>query len=321
MPQAFPVYDCHVHIFPAHISEKAVAAIGKFYNIQMYASGEHNARTVAKVGANTGSIANYYALCYSNKPFHGMPYDTYLSFDKDFIAKAPELAQYARKYKKNNMDLKITHCIIMSAATRPDQVQSINDFLAKLGKNNDNIIPFMTMHQDFEDKAEELDRALKMGLRGLKMHHDNQLVNADDERFFDIYAEAERQGVPVTLHTGDYRYTYTHPMRILHIKEKFPKLRINAAHMGGWSLPFLGSELLSGKNIYVDTSSSQYFIGVEGMRFLIDKFGVDHVMFGSDFPMSSPSAELEFLLHLGLKDSQIEKICYKNIQEFLGNPS
>ena len=320
MSRDFPVYDCHVHIYPAHVSEKAVVAIGKFYNIPMYASGEHNARIAAKAGANAGSIANYLALCDSNKPFRGVPYDTYMAFDKDFIEAAPELASYARKYKKNELDLKVTHCIIMSAATRADQVQSINDFLAKLGKDDENIIPFMTMHQDFEGMAEELDRALGMGLRGVKMHHDNQLVNADDPRFFELYAEAERRGVPVTLHTGDYRYNYTHPMRILHIKEKFPNLRINAAHMGGWSLPFLGVELLSGKDIYVDTSSALYFIGVEGMRYLIDKFGVDWVMFGSDFPMSSPSAELEFLLHLGLKDSEIEKICYKNVQEFLGNP-
>ena len=320
MAQAFPVYDCHVHIYPAHVSEKAVKAIGKFYNIPMYASGEHNAKISQKVGANAGSIANYIALCDSNKPFFGLPFDTYMAFNEDFAKESPDLSKYYQKYKKNNIDLKVTHCIIMSAATRADQVQSINNFLAKLGSEDDNIIPFMTMHQDFDSKAEELDRALKMGLRGVKMHHDNQMVNADDPRFFELYAQAERRGVPVTLHTGDYRFNYTHPMRILHIKEKFPKLRINAAHMGGWSIPFLGTEILAGKDVYVDTSSSLYFIGVEGMRYLIDKYGADRVMFGSDFPMSSPNAELEFLLRLGLKDSDIEKICYKNVLEFLGDP-
>lgn len=43
------------------------------------------------------------------------------------------------------------------------------------------------MHQDFEDMEGEIDRAIQLGLKGVKIHPDTQKVNMDDPRLMRLY--------------------------------------------------------------------------------------------------------------------------------------
>ena len=51
---------------------------------------------------------------------------------------------------------------------------------------------------------------------------------------------------------------------------------------------------------------------------LIRKYGSERVLFGSDFPMWSPTEELETVLSLGLNDEEYENILFKNAKRLLG---
>ena len=97
----------------------------------------------------------------------------------------------------------LTHFVVHSVATKPSAVASINDFIAEQCRLHPELIGFMAMHQDLEDPEVEIERAVGLGLRGMKLHPDTQKVNMDDPRLMSIY-EMIAGRLPLIVHTGDY---------------------------------------------------------------------------------------------------------------------
>jgi len=211
----------------------------------------------------------------------------------------------------------ITHTLINSVATTTKQVASINTFIADSCAQNPAFFGLLTIHQDTEDKMAVMQEGIAQGLRGIKIHPDMQQTNIDDDRFMEMYAAAEKLGLPVMIHTGDYRYDFSHPRRLKRVLHEFPHLVVDAAHFGGWSIYDLGYEILGDEQCFVDTSSAFKFLGRRRSRELIELYGADRVMFGSDFPMWSPQKELEFLQSLELSPLDFEKITWRNAERFL----
>lgn len=211
----------------------------------------------------------------------------------------------------------IKRFIVHSVATRADQVRSINDFIADECAAHPEFTGFMTLHQDTEDIEEEIACAVSCGLRGIKLHPDTQRVNMDDPRLMRIYETAEGR-LPIIMHTGDYRYDFSHPRRMKRVLETFPNLVVDAAHFGGWSIFDLGLEYLEDARCYVDISSSMEFLGMRRTVELCRAYGCDRVMFGSDFPMWQPKDELDRFLNAGFTDSELEMMLSGNAQRFLG---
>ena len=224
----------------------------------------------------------------------------------------------------------ITHFIVHSVATTAHSVPTINTFLAQEQEQHPEFIAFGTMHPDFEDMEAEVDRAIAMGLHGFKLHPDTQMVNMDDPRLMNFY-EIIAGRVPLVVHTGDYRYDYSSPARLRHVLRTFPDLVVNAAHFSGWSIydraydemfSSDASELLYNDRLFVDSSSTVGFTGTRHLGELVRRWGCDRVMFGSDFPMWSPTAEYEEQIVRQapgtFSEDELEKILYSNAERFCG---
>ena len=211
----------------------------------------------------------------------------------------------------------LTHFVVHSVATKPSAVASINDFIAEQCREHENFIGFATMHQDFEDMEGEIDRAIQLGLKGVKIHPDTQKVNMDDPRLMRLYEIIEGR-LPIVIHTGDYRYDYSHPRRLKRILHTFPKLVVDAAHFGGWSVFDYALEYLEDENCYVDTSSALEFLGPRRTVELARAYGIERVMFGSDFPMWSPVNEYNMLAAMPFTEDEFEAITWHNAQRFIG---
>ena len=211
----------------------------------------------------------------------------------------------------------ITHAIVHSVAVKPKNVESINTFIAAECAKHPNFIGFMTMHPDYENPEAEIERALKLGLKGMKIHPDTQYVNADDPRMMRIYEMIEGR-MSLIIHTGDYRYDYSHPRRVKNICRTFPKLRVDASHFGGWSIPDLAIEYMEDENCFMDCSSSFFITGMRRAKELINIYGADRILFGSDFPMWSPADELRLFESMELSEEDTEKILWRNAQRFIG---
>lgn len=214
-------------------------------------------------------------------------------------------------------DAGISKFLIHSVATVPHQVERINNFLADSMKAYpDKLIGFMALHQDMEDPATEIDRAITMGFKGIKLHPDFQKFAIDDPKVFPIY-EAAAGRIPILFHMGDYRYNYSKPKQLATVLDNFPKLQVIGAHYAGWSEWDDAAKYLKSYRLWVDSSSSSYTLPPAKIKKMISVFGTDFVLFGTDYPMWGPKRELEVLQSIGLSDEELEKIFYKNVTELL----
>ena len=216
----------------------------------------------------------------------------------------------------------ITSFIVHSVATTARSVPTINSFIAEQCTIHPEFIGFGTMHPDFEDMEAEVDRAIELGLHGFKLHPDTQQVDMDDPRLMAFY-EIIAGRVPIVLHTGDYRYSYSSPRKLVRILKAFPDLVVDAAHLGGWSIYDVGydilhEELIGEDRLFVDASSAFTWVGRRHMRELIRMWGADRVMYGSDYPMWDPTHELDEMMHCELTDDELEKVLWRNASAFCG---
>lgn len=207
----------------------------------------------------------------------------------------------------------VDHYVVFSAATRPEQVCSINDFIAAQMQAHPGVITGLgTLHPDMENPEEEIQRIVSLGLRGVKLHPDFQRFFVDSPAAMRIYACLEGR-LPVLFHAGDFRYPYSSPRRIAAISDAFPGLRIVAAHFGGWSQWREAIEwIVPRETICVDTCSSLYSMDDRQAEHIIRMYGADRVLFGTDYPMWSYQEELARLERLPLSPEEREKIYWRN---------
>ena len=207
----------------------------------------------------------------------------------------------------------IEHFIVQSVATTHKQVSSINHFIAEsVAHSNGRFTGLGTLHPDSENLAEEVDEILSLGLKGVKLHPDIQKFQIDDARMDKIYELCEGR-LPILMHTGDYRFDFSNPNRMMPVLEKYPELTVIGAHFGGWSVWDEATETLSKyKNFLVDCSSSFYAMTPEKAKELIMAYGTDRVLFGTDYPMWDIETELERFMRIDLTEEQREDIFYNN---------
>ena len=207
----------------------------------------------------------------------------------------------------------ISHAIVQSVATTPKQVESINRFIAKeVAESNGFLTGLGTLHPDSCDLEDDISLIKELGLKGVKLHPDIQRFKLDDYRMLKIYELCEGR-LPLLVHTGDNRYDYSNPNRIIPILEIYKDLTFIGAHFGGWSIWEEATEKLKGyPNFYVDCSSSLYAISAETAGKLIKEYGADRVLFGTDYPMWMPEDEIERFLKIDLNETERQDILYNN---------
>ncbi len=202
--------------------------------------------------------------------------------------------------------------LVHSTATKVNQVETINDYVAaEVKKSNGYFIGFGTIHQDFEDFKNELKRMKELGLHGVKLHPDFQGFNIDCDKMQRIY-EAIGDEMPVLVHVGDKNTDMSSPKRMSKMVEKFPEVTFIAAHFGGYASWDEAYEYLCGKDLYFDTSSSLDKLSNEDAMRIIEKHGVDKMLYGSDYPIADHTQCLKRFMELPLSDKDREKIFYHN---------
>ena len=213
----------------------------------------------------------------------------------------------------------IDRFVVQSVATTPRQVESINRFIAaEVEKAPERFTGLGSAHPDTVDQTAMVEELLQLNLHGIKIHPDIQGFPIDDARMMPLYALCQERNLPILMHTGDHRYDYSNPNRLIPVLKAFPKLTVIGAHFGGWSVWDEASVALCDMpNLYVDCSSTFPFAGGDlalGER-LIARYGAERVMFGSDFPMWSPVSELETFLQLRLSDEERQMILSENAKK------
>jgi predicted TIM-barrel fold metal-dependent hydrolase len=206
--------------------------------------------------------------------------------------------------------------IVQSVATTPKQVKSINQFIAsEVQAHPDRLTGLGTLHPDSKDIEGDVEHLIALGLKGVKLHPDIQAFKIDDYRCLKIYELCEGR-LPILMHTGDYRYDYSNPNRLIPILQIYKDLTVIGAHMGGWSIWEEASrELYRFENLYVDCSSSFYQLAPEAALSIMRRYGAQRVLFGTDYPMWETQKELDYFLSLDLTDSERRLILSQNAEK------
>ncbi len=210
---------------------------------------------------------------------------------------------------------KIDKLVVHATATKASQVEHINDYVKSL--ITEDIIGFGTIHFEYENITAEIDRIIKMGLRGMKFHPVFQGFNIDDKEMYPIYECLEGR-LPVLMHMGDKNVDNATPKRLAKVMEDFPQLTVIAAHLGGvFEWENAEKYLLGRDNMYVDTSSAIRFLTPERSYELMKKQGMDKVLFGTDYPLSLHKEELDLIDKIPMTEEEKELVLWKNAYKLL----
>ena len=214
----------------------------------------------------------------------------------------------------------VVHYLIHSVATTPKQVRSINEFISEVVKSNPDLFTgFGTLHPDSDDIQGDFNHLIGLGLKGVKLHPDFQQFALNSEKAFRLGEVINKGNVPVLIHCGDFRYDYSNPEQLKPFLEKFPDMLVIGAHFAGWSVWEEATQKLAGTpNLYVDLSSSLYALSSEDVKKFIYAYGVDKVLWGTDYPMWEAESEMEMFRKIGLSHEEENKILYENSAKILG---
>ena len=236
--------------------------------------------------------------------------------------------------------------VILPVATAPRQVAHINDSSALINRtflNEDGTAaesPFLIslgcMHPELENWEEELERIASMGLLGIKIHPIYQGIRLDDPRFVRILKKCGQLGLIVCAHAGDDigfpGVVKCSPEMARRALDEAGEVTMVLAHMGGWRNWEDVPKYLKDTQAYIDTSFSTGMIpgeegfykkedlpmlDQEGFMRILDAFGCERVLLGSDSPWSDQAASLEWIRALPLSDSQKEAVSGGNAERLL----
>ena len=109
------------------------------------------------------------------------------------------------------------------------------------------------------------------------------------------------------------------------LMERHPKLKLHMSHTGG-ALPYQSGRMdKNGKRAGLPHDPSVYLKRMytdlvtphsAGMKFAIDYYGVDHVLYGTDYPCWMPHEALKYLAEVGLNEADRNKIMFENSYRF-----
>jgi predicted TIM-barrel fold metal-dependent hydrolase len=199
-------------------------------------------------------------------------------------------------------------------------VARTNEFIGTLPR--DRLVPMGTVHPDLP--VEENITSLKdNGIVGVKLHPLFQALSLSDPRVREICAALAEEGMPVISHVGaggdEEANERGRPAALRTLADELPDLRLIACHYGGYHLLDEAEEHVVGSRVTLETSWPPTLADLEKERLvaLIRRHGADRVVFGSDWPMADPAAEIAAIRDLGLTKDEEDGILGGNLARIL----
>jgi hypothetical protein len=212
----------------------------------------------------------------------------------------------------------IDRSVVAPVATKPSQVATINDWVLSLSR--DRIIPFGAMHPDLPHPAREMTRLAEHGVRGIKLHSQNQDFAPEDRRMAPVYEAAISLGLIILFHAGGFvveQGTEARPINFARMLDAHPDLTCILAHMGGYLCWDEVREHLCGRDVWFDTAYVPGHLPDSEFVSLVRDHGVSKVLFGSDGPWTDAGAEVAHLRAMGLTADEEHAVLGANASRLL----
>lgn len=216
-------------------------------------------------------------------------------------------------------------------------IQENNWTASECNKYPDRLIPFLGINPVRDYSEKEIIRCYSdLNFKGIKLHFTNSGVDLRDpmhvRRVKRIFQLADSLMLPIVAHikTSD-QYDYQDAsVFIQQILSEVKNTTVQIAHLGGWGLGYDSATLKANQafielieqgkhpeNLYFDLSavvmadtSKSYTKGqYEMIARTVRAFGVDRIVFGSDYPIEGSETTKKLMMkHLPLDSIEIEQI-------------
>ncbi len=204
-------------------------------------------------------------------------------------------------------------------ATDPKQVDSIISWASK--NNQWPVFSLGSVHPDTENPEIALREVKAAGLAGIKLHPEYQEFTLEDPRLVPIWELCQEMRLLIMLHAGaDVAFSPPYrsaPRAILDLLNKYPGLRLIAAHGGSWNMWDEVIDVLAGAPVWIDTSFVFGLMEDEKFMRLLSQHGDDKVLFGTDAPWRSQVEDARHFDQLPLTPEQRRAVLWDNAATLL----
>jgi predicted TIM-barrel fold metal-dependent hydrolase len=202
---------------------------------------------------------------------------------------------------------------------------------AYVATHPDTLIGFLSVDPTQPGWEDELHEGYEdLGLRGIKLLPMYAGFSPDDLRLEPLWQYAEKQRLPVLLHTGttfisQARLDFTLPRLLDGVAIRHPEVKLILAHLGH---PYEGECVVTIRkhpNVYADMSALHYrpFQFYHSLM-LVQEYGVwDKVLFGTDYPFTTINATLDGLRKMNrmLEGTALPRLDEKKIEAMIARDS
>ena len=205
-----------------------------------------------------------------------------------------------------------------------------NEWLCRELRRYPNLFGFATIYPQDHDAADQLKRAIEMGLVGAKVHPPVMRIRLDDPSIERFWQMAESLRIPISIHTGAHGWNLRHYMPILldDIAQRHPNLRIIIEHIGG--IAFFEQALAvlhNNRNCYAGLTQCsgrdpRYRLLPERLKLLLETVGADRIIYGLDYPWNSNNLEalksdIDWIQSWGISEEEAQKILGGNLKRLI----
>jgi uncharacterized protein len=214
----------------------------------------------------------------------------------------------------------IDRALTLGIAAVPQHVARTNEFIGSVDRSR--FTPFGTIHPELSNE-ENLRHLRDNGIPGVKVHPLFQEILLGDPRVIDLMTALAEAGIVVLTHAGaggdEAASERGAPQQLRTLANAVPNLQLIACHYGGYHRLDEAEDVIVGTNVWLETSwpPSLGDLDPARIRGVIEKHGTDRVVFGSDWPMTEPAAEIAAVRNLGLDPDAEAGVLGNNLARLL----
>ncbi len=206
---------------------------------------------------------------------------------------------------------KMTDYVIGRA--KPENPIPDNAYIQKAcSEQKDILVGFACVDPHKDNAVSTLEQAFRSGLKGLKLNPMSHQFSFASKAVQDLAALCGNYGAPF------YSHVLFNPgassLKFVELARQFPRTNFILGHMGFGPADQDGLEAASKlANFYLETSTGNFLHLKEAVR----RAGAGKLIYGSEFPLSHPKAELVKIQLLNLKSDEFDKVTGGNVQSLL----
>jgi predicted TIM-barrel fold metal-dependent hydrolase len=208
-----------------------------------------------------------------------------------------------------------------------------NRWGSTIGREYPEILPFINidpvlMHAN--TIRQTIREMAALGAKGIKLLPMQHQVHGNDPRLWPVYETAAELGLPVLSQsgrggaisptTGDH---WGRPRYFAEPARASPTVRFILAHLGSGYEADVIDLTRRFANVYADTSTVPSRVrngqmSREDLAGLVRRIGIGHVLFGTNWPLYDPRADIAVIESLPLTEAEKRAILFENAAALLG---